>query len=151
MKIAVGNDHPAYELKCAVKKRLEERGHEAIDVGSHNAESTDYPIYGAAVGELVASGEADLGVVMCGTGIGISIAANKTPGVRAALCWNILTAKASREHNNANVLAIGARLTAQPLALEILDAWLDADFEGGRHARRVGLISGMDARRREGD
>ena len=80
MKIAVGNDHPAYELKCAVKKRLEERGHEAIDVGSHNAESTDYPIYGAAVGELVASGEADLGVVMCGTGIGISIAANKTPG-----------------------------------------------------------------------
>ena len=147
MRVAVGNDHPGYALKLALKARLEERGHEVLDAGAHSEESTDYPIYGRAVGELVASGEADLGVVVCGTGIGISMAANKVPGVRAALCWNIASASASREHNDANVLALGARLTAEPLALQILDAWLAASFEGGRHARRVDLLSGMDADR----
>ena len=144
MKIAVGGDHPAYEMKEAVKHHLEEKGIEVVDVGTHSTESTDYPKYGQAVGELVARGDVDRGIVICGTGIGISISANKVPGVRAALCWNAELAVLSRQHNDANVLALGARFTAIPYALVIVDAWLEAEFEGGRHARRVALIHDIE-------
>ncbi len=146
MRIAVGGDHPAYAMKEAVKAHLAEQGVEVVDLGTHSTESADYPRYGAAVGELVASGEAELGIVMCGTGIGIAISANKVPGVRAAVCWNEELAQLSREHNDANVLAMGARFVAMPHALSIVDAWLAASFAGGRHARRVGLIEEIESK-----
>jgi ribose 5-phosphate isomerase B len=140
VRIAIGGDHPAYALKEAVKAYLAEQGHEVVDVGTHSTESTDYPLYGAAVGELVASGNVERGVVICGTGIGISISANKVPGVRAALCVNTDYARLAREHNDANVLALGARFTAIPHALDIVRVWLETPFGGGRHIRRIELI-----------
>ncbi|MEO2003440.1 MAG: ribose 5-phosphate isomerase B [Candidatus Poribacteria bacterium] len=146
MKIAVGSDHPAYHMKEAVKAHLLEMGIEVVDVGTDSTESTHYPKYGAAVGELVADGSVDKGIAMCGTGIGISIAANKVPGVRAALCSHESHAILSREHNDANVLAMGARFTAVEHALSIVDAWLGATFGGGRHETRVGMLNALDAR-----
>ncbi|MDA1193265.1 MAG: ribose 5-phosphate isomerase B [Candidatus Poribacteria bacterium] len=146
MKIAVGSDHAAYELKMAIVKHLKDKGVEVADVGTHSLESTDYPSYGEAVGNLVAKGEVEKGIVVCGTGIGISISANKVPGVRAGLAWNTELARLSRKHNDANVLAMGARFTAVPYALDIVDAWLETDFEGGRHVRRVGLISEIESK-----
>jgi len=117
-----------------------------VDVGTDSTESTHYPKYGAAVGELVADGSVDKGIVMCGTGIGISIAANKVPGVRAALCSHEAHAALSREHNDANVLALGARFTAIEHALAIVDTWLDTTFGGGRHETRVDMITALDTR-----
>ncbi len=146
MKIAVGSDHPAYHMKEAVKAHLSARGIDVVDVGTDSTESTHYPQYGAAVGELVAEGSVDKGIVMCGTGIGISIAANKVSGVRAALCSHESHAELSRQHNDANVLAMGARFTAIEHALSIVDAWLEAEFEGGRHVTRVGMITELDER-----
>jgi ribose 5-phosphate isomerase B len=145
MRIAIGGDHPAYELKEIIKGHLEEQGHEIVDVGTHSAESTDYPLYGKAVGERVASGEVERGIVICGTGIGISIAANKVPGVRAALCVNTDYARLARGHNDANVLALGARFTAAPHALEIVQVWLETPWDGGRHERRIRLLDAMDS------
>ena len=130
MKIAVASDHGGYLLKETVKKHLEDRGIEVLDLGTHSEESVDYPVYGKLCGETVANGEADLGVVCCGTGIGISIAANKVKGIRCGLCTSVEMAHLTKQHNNANILALGGRTTAPELALAIVDEWLDTEFEG---------------------
>lgn len=140
MKIALGCDHGGYELKKIVKEHLQEKGYEVLDLGCNSNESVDYPIYGKAVGEAVVEGKANYGIAICGTGIGISIAANKVKGVRAGLCMNTTMAKLTREHNNANVLAFGARMIGDVLALEIVDTFLNTEFQGGRHLRRVSMI-----------
>ncbi|MCI6153108.1 ribose 5-phosphate isomerase B [Fusobacterium perfoetens] len=140
MKIALGCDHGGYELKETVKKHLLEKGYKVLDLGCHSTESVNYPIYGKAVGEAVVKKEADYGIVICGTGIGISIAANKVKGVRAALCMNTTMARLTREHNNANVLAFGARMVGDVLALEMVDTFLTTDFAGGRHTARVEML-----------
>ena len=143
MKIAVASDHGGYLLKETVKKHLEDRGIEVLDLGTHSEESVDYPVYGRLCGETVANGEADLGVVCCGTGIGISIAANKVKGIRCGLCTSVEMAHLTKQHNNANILALGGRMTAPELALAIVDEWLDTEFEGGRHQRRVDMLNEM--------
>ena len=143
MKIAVASDHGGYLLKETVKKHLEDRGIEVLDLGTHSEESVDYPVYGKACGEAVASGKADLGVVVCGTGIGISIAANKVKGIRCGLCTSVEMAHLTKQHNNANILALGGRTTEPELALKIVDEWLDTEFEGGRHQRRVDMLDQM--------
>lgn len=144
MRIALGADHGGYRLKEEVKKHLEKKGFEVIDCGTNSTESVDYPKYASAVGQAVLSGEAEQGILVCGTGIGISIAANKIPGIRAALCSDTFSARMAREHNNANVLAFGARVIGPGLALDIVDAFLAADFTGGRHARRVDMLSALE-------
>ena len=140
MKIAIGNDHAAVEMKLAIKAHLEGRGIEVADMGTGSSESCDYPVYGERVGRAVASGEADLGIAICGTGVGISMAANKVKGIRACVCSEPYSARLSRQHNNTNVLAFGARVVGSEMAKMIVDEWLGAKFEGGRHARRVGQI-----------
>lgn len=140
MKIAIASDHGGFELKENIKKYLEERNIEVMDLGTHSEESVDYPVYGKACGEAVANGEADRGIVCCGTGIGISIAANKVKGVRCALCTDVTMAQLTRKHNNANVLALGGRTTGLQTALDITAAWLDTEFEGGRHQRRIDML-----------
>lgn len=143
MRIAIASDHGGFELKEIVKKHLEERGLEVADLGTNSDASVDYPVYGKACGEAVVSGEADCGIVVCGTGIGISIAANKVKGVRCGLCTSVEMAQLTKQHNNANVLALGGRTTPAELALQIVDAWLDTEFEGGRHERRTGMLDEM--------
>ncbi len=143
MKIATASDHGGFALKEEVKKHLMERGIEVLDLGTHSEESVDYPVYGKACGEAVASGKADLGIVVCGTGIGISIAANKVKGIRCGLCTSVEMARLTKQHNNANILALGGRTTETGLAMEIVDTWLDTEFEGGRHQRRVDLLDQM--------
>ena len=135
--IALGCDHGGFGLKQAVKKYLEEKGLEYKDFGTYSEESCDYPIYGEAVARAVASGECDRGIIICGTGIGISIAANKVPGIRAALCHNAFTAQMCREHNNAQIVSMGARVIDEATALEIVDIFLNTEFAGGRHVGRV--------------
>ena len=144
MKIAVGNDHAAPELKNVIKAHLEERGIEVIDFGVAPGEKADYPIQGEKVARAVASGEADLGIAMCGTGIGISIACNKVKGIRAACCSDCYSAKLSRVHNNSNVLCFGARVVGDEVAKMMVDCWLDAEFEGGRHQRRIDLMMDIE-------
>ena len=144
MKIAIGSDHAAYDLRQIVIKHLKSKGIEVIDLGAFTLESTHYPIYGQKVGECVASGEADLGIAICGTGVGIGISANKVKGIRAAIVSDTYSARMSRAHNNANVLAFGARVVGPGLALEIVDTWLAQDFEGGRHQTRVDLIGKIE-------
>ena len=143
MKIAAASDHGGFALKEEVKKHLMERGIEVLDLGTHSEESVDYPVYGKACGEAVASGKADLGIVVCGTGIGMSIAANKVKGIRCGLCTSVEMARLTKQHNNANILALGGRTTDTGLAMEIVDTWLDTEFEGGRHQRRVDLLDQM--------
>lgn len=143
MRIAIASDHGGFELKEIVKKHLEERGLEVADLGTNSDASVDYPVYGKACGEAVASGDADCGIVVCGTGIGISIAANKVKGVRCGLCTSVEMAQLTKQHNNANVLALGGRTTPAELALQIVDAWLDTEFEGGRHERRTSMLDEM--------
>jgi len=138
MKIAIASDHAGYRLKEIIKKQFAE--HEFTDCGTHNEDSCDYPDYAEIAGKMVASGEAEAGIVICGTGLGISIAANKVRGVRAALCFNEFMAEMSRKHNNANVLALGARVIGEDLAIRITDTWLKTGFDGGRHERRVNKI-----------
>ena len=140
MKIAAASDHGGFALKEEVKKHLMERGIEVLDLGTHSEESVDYPVYGKACGEAVASGKADLGIVVCGTGIGISIAANKVKGIRCGLCTSVEMARLTKQHNNANILALGGRTTETGLAMEIVDTWLDTEFEGGRHERRINKL-----------
>ena len=140
MKIAIGCDHAGYPLKVAVEDKLLKEGYGIMDVGTESKESVDYPIYGKSVGRAVASGLADRGIVICGSGIGISIAANKVKGVRCALCTSVEMAEMSRRHNDANVLAMGARMIEQDLAFEIVDKWLATDFEGGKHLRRINML-----------
>lgn len=146
MKIAMGNDHTAIELKETIKAHLEKRGIEVLDLGTNSTESCDYPVYGEAVGRAVAGGDADLGIVICGTGLGISLAANKVKGIRACVCSEPYTARLSRMHNNCNVLAFGARVVGDEMAKMITDQWLDASFEGGRHQRRVDLLMEIENR-----
>ena len=144
MKIGLGSDHGGYQLKEKIKKHLEEKGIECIDYGTNSEDSVDYPQFGKKVGEAVVSGECDKGIVCCGTGIGISIAANKVKGVRCALCGDTFSAKMTREHNDSNVLALGQRVTGEGLALEIVDTWIKTDFEGGRHQTRIEKISDIE-------
>ena len=144
MKIVVGSDHAAYELKEAIKEKLINEGHEVIDVGCDSPESVDYPKYGHAVGRAVASGEAERGIAVCGSGIGISIACNKVPGIRAALCTSVEMAEMCRRHNNANVVCMGARMISQDLAFDIVDKWMTTEFEGGKHLRRINEIEDLD-------
>ena len=144
MKIVVGSDHAAYELKEAIKEKLIGEGHEVIDVGCDSTESVDYPKYGHAVGRTVASGEAERGIAVCGSGIGISIACNKVPGIRAALCTSVEMAEMCRRHNNANVVCMGARMISQELAFDIIDKWMTTEFEGGKHLRRINEIEDLD-------
>ena len=141
MKIAIASDHGGYQLKEEIKKYLEGRNIEVVDLGTNSEESVDYPIYGKACGEAVMSGTADRGIVCCGTGIGISIAANKVKGIRCALCTDVHMAEMSRKHNDSNVLSLGGRTTPVDKALEIVGAWLDTEFEGGRHQRRVDMLN----------
>ena len=140
MKLVVGSDHAAYELKEAIKAKLISEGHEVIDVGCDSTESVDYPKYGHAVGRAVASGEAERGIAVCGSGIGISIACNKVPGIRAALCTSVEMAEMCRRHNHANVVCMGARMISQELAFQIIDTWMTTDFEAGKHLRRINEI-----------
>ncbi|MCI7223945.1 MAG: ribose 5-phosphate isomerase B [Fusobacterium gastrosuis] len=141
MKIALGADHGGYELKEKIKKHLSQRQDiEIVDMGTHSTESVDYPKYGHAVAKSVVEKEVDFGILVCGTGIGISIAANKIKGIRAALCFNTTMAKLTRQHNDANILALGARMVGDVLAFDIVDEFLSASFEGGRHAKRVDAI-----------
>lgn len=144
MKIALGNDHAAPELKNVIKEHLIERGIEVIDFGVAPGEKADYPVQGEKVARAVASGEADLGIAMCGTGIGISISCNKVKGIRAACCSDCYSAKLSKVHNNANVLCFGARVVGDEVAKMMVDCWLDAEFEGGRHQRRIDLMMDIE-------
>ena len=144
MKIAIGNDHTAIELKEIIKEFVESKGYEVIDLGTNSTESCDYPVYGEIVGRAVVSKEVDCGILICGTGLGISLAANKVKGVRAAVCSEPYTAKMSRLHNDCNILAFGARVVGAELAKMIVETWLDTDFEGGRHQRRVDLIMDIE-------
>ena len=146
MKIAMGNEHSAVEMKNIIKEHLISKGYEVMDLGTNSEESCDYPVYGEKVGRAVASGEADLGIAICGTGVGISLAANKVKGIRACVCSEPYTAKLSRMHNNSNVLAFGARVVGSELAKMIVDEWLAAEFEGGRHQRRVDLIMAIEGK-----
>ena len=137
MKISVASDHAGYELKEAVKRHLAAAGHEVVDFGTNSTESTDYPDYAVPAARAVASNDVDKGVFVCGSGQGMVMTANKVRGVRAALAWLPEVARLSRLHNDANVLALPARQISIEFALEIVDAWLDAEFEGGRHVTRV--------------
>ncbi len=142
--IAIGSDHAAYHLKLLVEEHLKERGLAFEDLGCYGPERVDYPVYGQKVAEAVAAGQYEKGIVLCGTGIGISLAANKVPGIRCAVCSDTYSAKYTRLHNDANMLAMGERVVGPGLAMEIVDAFLDTPFEGGRHAQRVALITEIE-------
>jgi len=144
LKVAIGCDHAGFKLKEFIKSHLQEKGFEVIDKGTYSEERVDYPVYGEAVARAVASKEADKGIVICGTGIGISISANKVKGIRAALCTNEYMAKMARRHNDANILALGGRVLGQDLAISIVDAFFSEEFEGGRHEKRVNLIKQIE-------
>jgi len=144
MRIALGADHAGVQLKQAIRQLLDERGIEYTDFGTNSSESVDYPDFAVAVAEDVAGGRADLGILFCGSGIGMAIAANKIAGVRAAVVVDVASARLSREHNNANILALGERLTPVDAAREIVTAFLETPFAGGRHQRRVDKISALD-------
>lgn len=144
MKIAIGCDHVGFELKDRIIKHLEEKGIEYKDFGTFSSERTDYPIYGYAVAKAIVSGECDKGILICGTGVGISISANKVPGIRAVVCSEPYSALLSRQHNDTNILAMGARVVGGDLALMILDAWLSGEYEGGRHQKRVDMIADIE-------
>ena len=146
MKIGIGNDHSALELKAEIIELLKEKGHEVVDYGTNSPEGWEYPVYGEKVGRAVASGEVERGILICGTGLGISLAANKVKGVRAAVCSEPFTAKMSRAHNNCNILAFGARVVGAELAKMIVETWLDTEFEGGRHQRRVDMLMDIENR-----
>jgi ribose 5-phosphate isomerase B len=146
MKIAMGNDHSAVEMKEAMKAYVESKGYEVIDFGTNSTDSCDYPEFGEKVGCAVASGEADYGIAICGTGIGIGIAAGKVKGVRVCTCSEPYSARLSRMHNNTNVLTFGARVIGVEMAKMIVDEWLDNKYEGGRHDRRVQMLGEIENR-----
>ena len=141
MRIAIGNDHVAVGLKKIITEHLESRGHEVVNFGTDSSERFDYPVSGYRVGKAVASGECDLGVLICGTGVGISLAANSVQGVRAVVCSEPYSARLSRQHNDTNVVAFGSRVVGPELAKMIVDEWLEAEYEGGRHQRRIDMIA----------
>lgn len=151
MKLAIGSDHVGIELKPIIIEYVKELGHEIDDFGPTSTDRTDYPKYGKAVADAVASGEYEGGILICGTGVGISISANKVPGIRAVVCSEPYSAKLSKEHNNTNIVAFGSRVIGPELAKMIVKEWLDAEFEGGRHANRVDMISTLEKGEAEGD
>ena len=146
MKFVCGSDHAGTELKLTLMEHLKEKGFECADVGNYdpNDRDDDYPVYGEAVGRAVAAGKADFGLLVCGTGLGISLAANKVPGIRACVCSEPYTARMSRAHNDCNVLSMGARVVGRELAKMIVDAFVETKFEGGRHQRRVDMIKEIE-------
>ena len=144
-KITIGSDHAGYELKLKVIAHLQERGIEAIDVGTYSTDSCDYPDFASAVCKNVQNGVTELGILVCGTGIGMSMAANKHKGIRAAACSDTFSARLTRMHNDANVLCFGERVVGMGLAFDLVDAFVDAEFEGGKHARRVDMITAIEA------
>ena len=147
MKIGIRNDHSAVEMKREVMKFLQDLGYEVVNYGTDSTESCNYPVYGEKVARAVVAKEVDLGIVICGTGVGISLAANKVKGIRAVVCSEPYSARLSRQHNNTNILAFGARVVGIELAKMIIEEWLNAEFEGGRHQERVNII--MDIENRE--
>lgn len=149
MKIGIGNDHVAYQFKIEIVEHLKSLGHEVVDFGHHNEERTDYTIYGEAVANAVVNKEVDCGILICGTGVGISISANKVNGIRAVVCSEPYTAMLSKEHNNTNILAFGARVVGSELAKMIVDSWLGAEYLGDRHARRVEMIKEIEERQKK--
>lgn len=140
----IASDHGGLELKESIKAYLENRGIEVRDLGTNNGDSVDYPDFGERVGKAISTGEADKGILICGTGIGMSIVANKFPGVRAALIWDDFTARMSKEHNNANIIVMGGRMLTAENAKEMVGVWLDAEFEGGRHQKRLDKIAQIE-------
>ncbi len=144
-RIVLSSDHAAIELRQKIADHIKALGFEPVDIGPTTPESTHYPKHGEAAANLVAKGEADLGIVLCGTGQGIMMAANKVKGIRCGVCSETFSAKMIRAHNNANMLSIGARVTGQDLAIEIVDAFLTTEFEGGRHGTRVDMITEIEA------
>ncbi len=144
MKIALGSDHGGYELKNMIKAHLLEKGNEILDFGAESSKSVDYPEYGFKVGQAVVAKEADIGIALCGTGIGISIAANKVKGIRAALCTDSYMARMAREHNNANILALGSRVIGSGVALDIVDTFINTSFSESRHTRRIKIITDFE-------
>lgn len=142
--IALGADHGGFELKEAIKKELEEKGIEYKDLGVYSKESVDYPIYALAVAESIVNKECERGIICCGTGIGVSMVANKVPGIRAAVVGDVFSARATKQHNNANIICLGARTTGEGLALLIVEEWLNAKFEGGRHQNRIDMITEVE-------
>ena len=144
MKLAIGNDHAAVEMKNTIMEYLRGKGIEVVNVGTDTGERFDYPIAGYRVAKLVAAGEVDGGVLICGTGVGIGLAANKVKGIRCCTCSDPYTAKLSKQHNNTNVISFGARVIGDETAKMIVDEWLNAKFEGGRHAERVALITEIE-------
>jgi len=151
LRIAVASDHGGYRLKQDIINYLGLAGYEFEDLGTYSAESVDYPDFARAVAEAVRSGAFDRGIILCGTGIGVCIAANKVPGIRAALCHDTFSARAAREHNDANVLTMGERVIGPGLARDIVAAWLAAEFQGGRHARRVAKITAIEEEYAKGE
>ena len=145
MKIAIGSDHAGYSYRLQIIAHLKEKGHEVVDFGTHSPQSTDYPLWIIPTAEAVVKGEAELGIVLGGSGNGEAIAANKVKGVRCALCWNDETAELSRQHNNANVLSIGQRMISIEIALRIVDIWLKSTFQGGRHQGRIEQLARYEA------
>lgn len=146
MRVAIGNDHAATELKFQVKEYLESKGYEVVNFGTDTNDSCNYPEYGEAVANAVAKGEVDAGVLICGTGVGISIAANKVKGIRAVVCSEPVTARLSKLHNDSNIVAFGARIVGLETAKAILDAWFETEYEGGRHQKRVDMITEIEER-----
>lgn len=144
LTIALGTDHAGYSYKEAINTFLLEKGYQTKDFGTFSEESVDYPEFIRPAAEAVAEGLCDLGIVLGGSGNGEAMAANKVKGIRCALCWSVETAKLAKEHNNANVLSLGQRQISKELAIEIVDAWLNASFEGGRHARRIEMLDSSD-------
>ena len=144
MKIAIGNDHVAVEMKNHIKEYLEARGHQVVDFGTHSTDRCDYPIYGKKVADSVASGECERGILICGTGIGISLAANKVKGIRAAVCSESYSARLTRMHNDANIIAFGARVIGIATAEMIVDEFINTEYEGGRHQNRIDMISAIE-------
>ena len=146
MRVSAGSDHAGFELKGLLIEHLAFLGHEVVDLGTHSPEPVDYPDFGAAVGQSVTSGDTDLGVCVCGTGMGIAIAANKVHGVRAAVVHDVTSARLAREHNNANVICFGARLLGTEVTIDALEMFLRSEFGGGRHLRRIEKIAALEKR-----
>lgn len=146
MKIAIASDHGGFELKAVIAEHLTNKGYEVINLGTDTADSVDYSDYAERCAEAVLSGNVSFGIVVCGTGIGISIAANKINGIRCALCHSPETAALAKQHNNANIISLGGRTTTDEMALKIVDAFMEAEFEGGRHQRRVDKIMALETK-----
>ena len=144
MKLAIGNDHVSVEMKKEIQEYLEGQGYTVVNVGTDSTERFDYPISGYKVGKMVASHQVDAGILICGTGVGISLAANKVHGVRACVCSEPYTATMTKKHNNANIIAFGSRVVGSEMAKMIVDAWLHTEYEGGRHQKRVDMISEIE-------